>query len=61
MAPPYEALAAKFDITTTRVRNAIYETRQRIRRQVERCVHTHTQAAEEYWHEMAAFEAQTGA
>jgi RNA polymerase sigma-70 factor (ECF subfamily) len=59
--PTYEALAAKFGVTTTRVRNAIYETKQRIRREVERCIHTYTCAAEEFRHEMAAFEEQAGA
>jgi DNA-directed RNA polymerase specialized sigma24 family protein len=52
----YEALSEEFGIPAVRVKNAIYETKQRLRREVGKCVNTYTRSAAEFDEEMSSFE-----
>ena len=58
---PYEGLASEFGVTVTAVKNAIYETKQRIRREVAALVNTYALSREDFRDELALFDSHTSA
>lgn len=57
--PSYEALAARFGLSASGVKNALYESKQRLRREVTALVNAYAMSREEFLDELAAFDVET--
>ncbi len=57
--PSYETLSARFGLSTSGVKNALYETKQRLRREVGGLINAYTTSSDEFVQELAAFEVET--
>jgi hypothetical protein len=57
--PSYEELQKEFSISAHGVKNALYETRKRIKKEVEGLVNSYTFSAKDFNDEMSIFDSQS--
>ena len=57
--PSYEDLQKEFSISAHGVKNALYETRKRIKKEVEGLVNSYTFSARDFDDEMSIFHSQS--